>query len=429
MANPRLAAQYATVLAAVPDATVVTDRRGRLVLLNPVAEALFGYGPGELLDQPVERLIPARFRATHPGHRDGYFQDPRVRPMGAGKLELWGLRKDGSEFPAEISLSPLVNEDGAFAVVAIRDASERRRQEGERARLHAELERASDLMRQELHTQSRGLETLARELASRKRDLEAALEAARAAHAQAERASRIKGDFLALVSHELRTPLALLHLQVEILARNPSPGGLQRTAVQRLRSASRRLRDLVEALLQHSRFAGGQVGPRREQVALRRLVEEAVAEHEPLAEERGLSLRLAGERDLPMLPTDPVLARVVVSNLLGNALKFTAAGHVEVALELEGRDQVVRVSDTGPGIAAADQERIFQAFEQLDPVAAKHLPGVGLGLALVREICAVLGARIELQSELGQGSTFTVRLPGAPAEERAAAPEPPPPSA
>lgn len=410
------AAQFAAFLETVPDAAVVADARGRMVQVNARAADLFGYQVADLLGQPVEILIPARFRTAHRQHRARYSADPRPRPMGAGGLELLGLRRDGTEFPVEISLSPLETEDGVLSITAIRDVTERRRVEQERARLHAEVEGARDLLRQELDTQSRDVAALARELAARKRDLEAALEAARASRDEADRANRVKGDFLALVSHELRTPLAALLLQIDRLTQDPSPSARARTALPRLTAASRRLTALVEALLAHSRVASGRVEPRREPVDLGRLVDEVVWELRPIAEQKGLVLRARAPDDLPPVETDPSLARVVLANLVGNAVKFTASGEVAVVVAGGAREQAITVSDTGPGIPEAERDRIFQPFEQLDPIRAKHLPGVGLGLALVREICAALGARVELRSEVGAGSAFTVRFPIASAE-------------
>ncbi len=413
-----LAARLGMVLEIVPDATVVADGQGRMVLVNAQAAALFGFEPAEILGQPVEILIPTRFRGAHRGHRQAYFQDPRTRSMGAGRLELFGLRKDGTEFPVEISLSPLETEEGTLAITAIRDVSERKRVEEERARLHAEVEKARSLLRRDLDTQSRDLELLAREVGTRKRDLELALGAARAARDEADRANRVKGDFLALVSHELRTPLATLLLQVDRLARDPAGSERTRAALPRLTAAARRLRALVEALLEHSRVSSGRVETKREPVDLARVVEEVILELRPMAEQKGLGLRSQVPADLAPLETDPSLVRVVLSNLVGNAVKFTASGEVAVVVADGVRERRISVSDTGPGIAEADRDRIFEPFEQLDPIRAKHLPGVGLGLALVREICASLGARVELRSDVGAGSTFTVCIPLAPERRR-----------
>jgi protein-histidine pros-kinase len=415
-ARRKVDAKFRALLEASPDAMVIADRQGRIALVNARAEHLFGRAREELLGQPVEILVPERYRRAHREHRARYSENPRPRPMGAGGLELFGLHRDGTEFPVEISLGPLETEDGVLSITAIRDVTERKRVEQERARLHAEVEGARDLLRRELDTQSRDLDVLARDLAARKRDLEAALDAARASRDEADRANRVKGDFLALVSHELRTPLSALLLQVDRLAQDPLPSARARTALPRLTAASHRLTALVEALLAHSRVASGRVEPRREPVDLGRVVDEVVWELRPLAEHKGLALRAQTPGDLAPVETDPALVRVVLANLVGNAVKFTLSGEIAVTVAGGAGDQAISVSDTGPGIPDAERDRIFQPFEHLDPIRAKHLPGVGLGLALVREICSALGARVELRSEVGAGSTFTVRFPVAPAE-------------
>ncbi|HET7825247.1 MAG TPA: hybrid sensor histidine kinase/response regulator, partial [Anaeromyxobacter sp.] len=271
--------------------------------------------------------------------------------------------------------------------------------------------RAADFLRRELDSQTRDLGTLVVEVATRRRELEAALDATRLARDEADRASRVKSNFLALVSHELRTPITLLQLQLERLARDPSPSDVQRAALPRLIAASRRLAAMVEALLEHSRAASGRIALRHEPVLLRELAEDAVEEERVQADAKGLALTVTAPEDLPPISTDPRFVRVVLSNLVSNAVKFTDAGSVAVAvLPVDGGQRIV-VQDTGPGIPAADQSRIFEAFEQRDPVHMKHVPGVGLGLALVREICAALGARVELRSSPGVGSSFAVTVP------------------
>jgi signal transduction histidine kinase len=288
-----------------------------------------------------------------------------------------------------------------------------------RARVFALVssKRAADFLRRELDSQSRDLDSLLLEVVERRRELEAALDATRIARDEADRASRVKSNFLALVSHELRTPITLLHLQLERLTRDPRPSDVQRATLPKLASASRRLTAMVEALLEHSRVSAGRIALRREPVLLRDIVEDAVEEERSHAEAKGLTLRIAAPDDLSPVLTDPRFVRVVVSNLVGNAVKFTEAGGVEVTLTHAEDGQRIAVRDSGPGISEADQARMFEPFEQRDPVHLKHVPGVGLGLALVREICAALGARVECRSAPGAGSTFAVILPLA-VEER-----------
>jgi signal transduction histidine kinase len=276
--------------------------------------------------------------------------------------------------------------------------------------------RVRALLREALDSQARDVETLARELAARKRDLEGALEAARRARDEADRASRIKGNFLALVSHELRTPVTVLQLQLERLQGEPGQGERTRRGWPSMLGALHRLAVLIEALLEQSRVASGRVAMQWDRVDLGAAVEAAVAPLRPEADAKGLTLAVEASPGQPPVLSEPRLLRVVISNLVENAVKFTEAGRVDVQVSGGEEERRVAVTDSGPGIPTDDQESIFQPFVQLDPLHAKHVPGVGLGLSLVRELCAALGARVELRSSPGAGSTFTVVLPIAPAE-------------
>jgi signal transduction histidine kinase len=270
--------------------------------------------------------------------------------------------------------------------------------------------RARDVLQTELASETRDVEVLARQLTIRKRELDTALESARAARDVAEKASRLKTNFLTLVSHELRTPVTSLLLQVETAIR-ADPKGAQAESVKRMHVTARRLADLIVSLLDYAVIESGRLDVRVERFDARALVKEVRHDLEPQARMKDLGLQLSSPKDAPPLETDRRLLRLVLVNLVANAIKFTERGTVALSLRCGSESHSFEVRDTGPGISLEDRQRIFDPFEQLEPIRHKHNPGVGIGLTLVQQLVNALGGRIDLESEVGRGSAFRVILP------------------
>lgn len=278
------------------------------------------------------------------------------------------------------------------------------------------MKRTRDILQGELLTHARDLESLARQMTRRGHELETALESARVARDAADQASRMKTGFLRMVSHELRTPLTSLKLNLDRLRRDrESPlTARQEEIVCKVASASDRLMELIESLLEYARIESGHLEIEVTEVDLAELAASVIEELGAQAEQKGIALHLARAPGLPRARSDARLLRLVLVNLVGNAVKFTREGGVDVSLSAaQGEHQIV-VRDTGPGIPAEDHERIFEPFEQMEAVVHKHTPGVGLGLSIVREMVDALGGRIELRSTVGEGSVFTVAIPEGP---------------
>jgi PAS domain S-box-containing protein len=383
--------RFRELLEAAPDAIMQVDADGRIILLNRIAEDMFGYSRDELLGQPIEVLIPQELRARHVDHRAHYRHNPMTRTMGSG-LALEAIHRDGSRFPVEISLSPSESPEGFRITAIIRDTTERRVAE-------ERLRRVREDYTQRLAQTNAELEMTNREL---------------------ERANRLKSEFLASMSHELRTPLHTIIGFSELLAEELE-GPLnekQHRFVQHIHKDSLHLLELINDILDISKIEADRLELRPEVFDFTALVAESLGSIRSLAEAKSHILETS--LDVPTaVEADRLRIKQVLVNLLSNAIKFTPErGRIHLEAHVQDSLVVASVSDTGVGIPSEEHESIFDKFHQVGATTTGVREGTGLGLAITKRLVEQHGGSIWVKSEPQQGSTFCFTLPLKSAERK-----------
>lgn len=360
-----------------PNAILELDSEGRIVLLNRMAERLFGYAREELLGQTVETLMPEALRGAHERHRAQYLNHPVTRPMGSG-LQLEARRKNGSQFPVEISLSPVKSESGLRVTAIVRDITERRQMEDQ-------LRAMQEKYIHELELRNR----------------------------ESEQANQLKSEFLANMSHELRSPLHTIIGFAELLAEEIE-GPLnqkQQRFVTHIHDDSLHLLDLINDLLDLSKIEAGRLELRHEAFHVDAVIDEALSSVRPRAEARSLKIQTNVSISAAVY-ADRLRFKQILHNLLTNAIKFTpVGGTVWIAGVRRGRFAEISVLDTGIGIPEDQHQAIFDKFYQVRTPAKDGLEGTGLGLAITKRLVEQHGGRIWVKSEPAKGSCFTFSIP------------------
>lgn len=362
-------------LDAAPDALMLIDGAGIIRFANRQVSALFQYEHEDVIGRRVEDLMPERFRSRHIGHRTNFFENLRLRPMGQG-LELFGLRRDGSEFPLEISLSPISDGERMLVAAAIRDATARKRAE---TQLIAAREAAE----------------AARAIADQARD-------------SADRANQGKSRFLATASHDLRQPLQTLALLNGTLQRIVHDKDALEAILQQDQAIGAMSR-LLNALLDISKLESGAIRPETTDFVVAGIFEEMRAEFASLAASKGLRLEIESCADC--VRSDRSLVEQILRNLVANAIKYTRQGWVRLRCLHDAGLVRIEVRDTGVGIAPEQMPFIYDEFYQIGVPTNSSRDGYGLGLAIVQRLVKLLTLRLDVQSEVGKGSAFSLLLP------------------
>jgi PAS domain S-box-containing protein len=374
---------------------LVVNEQGDIIRANPSAEKLFGYAKEKLIGIKIEALVPRRYAGKHSGYREKFGKNPHARSMGAG-MELYGLKKDGSEFPVEISLSPYSTPEGKFVIGFVVDITIRKQAEEKMKTYSAELEK-------QVKDRTLILEEAIGELEKTKKDLNTALD-------KEKELNELKSRFVSMASHEFRTPLTTMMSSLSLVSayEEKKDSTNHGKHVSKIKASINILTDILNDFLSVSKLEEGKVENKPEELNIKSFINEIAAEMQSLAIE-GQKIDYVHQGDEVVI-LDKKLVKHILFNLTSNALKFSPeGGTVTIRSEITGHEIKISVKDQGIGISKEDQKHLFERFFR--GRNATHIQGTGLGLNIVARYVELMGGEIDLKSEEKKGSAFIITIP------------------
>lgn len=391
---------------------ILCNKNAEIIDFNRQAEEQFGYRKEEVLGQKIEILIPSKFKHKHVGDRNRFYHDPHPRTMGAGR-DLFGLKKDGSEFPVEVSLSNYKLEDEIYAIAFVIDITIRKNNEVTVYQQKAELEHITSQIKhlnaeleQKVENRTKMLRETLAELEKSKEEVSEALE-------KEKELGDLKTRFVTMASHEFRTPLSTILSSAFLLSKYNGPDdGLKREKhIDRIKGAVGDMKSILEDFLSLGKLEEGSVSSKMEVLPFEdcvAVIENTIHSLEQITR-KGQQIRFIHKGEGNAY-ADPALLRNILTNLISNAIKFSPENAtIYVELNKGETDMVLSVKDEGIGISKEDQEHLFERFFRAKNAA--NIQGTGLGLHIVAKYVELMFGSIDMHSELEKGTSFYIHIP------------------
>lgn len=386
---------------------LVVAKGGEVLLANNFLLAQFGYtDPGELVGKKIEQLIPNRYHSHHTKYRDKYNKHPEPRPMGVGK-DLFAIKKNGTEFPVEISLSSYTMDGESYTIAFVSDISKRKEYENavvqqreQLAETNKKIEELNDELEGKVELRTKQLKETLAELEVSKDELTKAL-------SKEKELSDLKSRFVSMASHEFRTPLSTILSSASLVAKYTETEEQEKRDkhILRIKSSVNNLTGLLNEFLSIGKIEDGKIIANNINFNIRELITALCTELEGIAKkDQEIAYEHEGNE---MVFMDPSLLRNVITNLLSNAIKFSSEnGIIKVTSVVTADEVILTVQDNGLGISKEDQEHLFERFFRGANVT--NIQGTGLGLHIVGRYIEIMDGKIEFFSELEKGTRFII---------------------
>jgi PAS domain S-box-containing protein len=393
----------------VTESIIVTDHEGKIKLVNPATQSLFGYSQEELYGKPVEYLVPERLAARHINNRNSYTKNPHRRSMGIG-MDLFALRKDGTEFPVEISLSPFKSDGKNFVIAFIIDITKRKAFENEvinhqkkLVQLTSELKATNERLEAKVQDRTKVLQEALTEIEKSRTELREALN-------KEKELNELKSRFLSMASHEFRTPLTTILSSASLISEYDETDQKDKRIrhVDRIKSAVGNLNNILGDFLSLSKIEEGKVNADYKNFNLRELIDDLNNEIKGICKHgQKIIHEHQGNEDVEL---DTKLTKNILINLISNAIKFSEENkNVYVKTFVNSNGVRLIIKDEGMGISNEDMTHLFQRFFRGEN--AGNIQGTGLGLNIVSKYVELMNGTIDVESELEKGTTFIINFP------------------